>query len=480
MNQIKLRKNWMILVIISIVFISGVCFISDTASSSNGKGSWTTKLSMPTARAGHGVVSCNGIIYVIGGYNDSGFLDKVEAYDPISDLWETKTPMPYGRAEFGICAVGLKIYVIGGCLTLLGKNDSIYPGNKLNNVLVYDILSDSWSFKTPMPTPRICPGLGVVNGKIYAIGGAGLQWNDCCFYFYTALDTNEVYDPINDSWETLSPMITPRHHAGVAVINDKIFVCGGNKNEDLWPAIGIVEAYSPITNTWETIASMPKKLTEFGITSVDDKLYVIGGLCYTEQHINDVFVYNPRNNQWSNMSSMPTTRYGQGACTINGKIYVIGGADEGVRSIYSERNYYLATNEEFTPSLSNINYSSTASILFPSEDATLSGSTTILGNASVTNGTLHSVQISFDSDSWVTANGTELWSYILDTTNLKDGNHTISVRCYDGVGYSPIEMRNVTVQNIQELNDNDTPGFELISALCAFIIILFWKQKIKH
>jgi N-acetylneuraminic acid mutarotase len=480
MNQIEIKKIWIILATITIVISLGASFISVATSSSNGKGLWTTKASMPTARAGHGVVSCNGKIYVIGGYNNSGFLDTVEAYDPISDKWETKAPLPYGIAEFGICAIGNEIYVIGGCNSLQGEDETIYPGNKLNSVLVYDTLSDSWSFKTPLPTPRISLALGVVDGKIYAIGGSELKWNDCCFYFYLALDTNEVYNPINDSWETLSPMITPRHHVGVAVINDKIFVCGGNKNEDLWPAVNIVEAYSPSTNTWESLALMPKRLTEFGITSVDDKFYIVGGLCYPEYHINDVFVYNPRNNQWSNISSMPTTRYGQGACAIDGKIYVIGGAVDGMRSIYSEQNNYLDKNEEFTPPLSNLTYNLSVNISYPSENALLSGSITVIGSASVTNETIYNVQIRIDSDSWITTNGTESWSYDLDTTDLKEGIHTISVRCYDGVGYSSIEMRNVTVQNIQELNDNDTPGFELISALCAFIIILFWKQKIKQ
>ena len=479
MNQIEIRKNWMVLVIIAIVVALGVSFISDAASSSNGKGSWTTKLSMPTARVGHGIISCNDKIYVIGGYNNSGFLDTVEAYDPISDHWVTKTPMPYGRAEFGICAIGNEIYVIGGCHILHGTPDSIYlgPKDKLNSVLVYDTQSDSWSFKTPMPTPRISLDLGVVNGKIYAIGGAGLQWNDCCFYFYKALDTNEVYDPINDSWETLSPMIAPRHHIGVAVINDKIFVCGGNKGADLWPAVDTVEVYSPNTNTWETLTSMPKRLTEFGITAVDDKFYVIGGLCYPEYHVNDVFQYDPRNNQWSNMSTMPTIRFGLGTCRVDGKIYAIGGAEDGIRSIYSTSNY-SATIEEFTPP-SYITHRPTVRITFPSENALLSGSTTILGTTSVTNGTLQSVQIRIDSDSWITANGTESWSYNWNTTNLKEGNHVISIRGYDGVGYSHIEMINVTVQNIQEL-DNGTPGFELIIAFCALVLILFWKRKRKR
>jgi len=479
MSQKEIRKIWRVLFIIVIVLILGISFFSGATSSSNGKGSWTTKLPMPTARVGHGVVSCNSKIYVIGGYNNSGFLETVEVYDPISNLWEVKTPMPYGRAEFGICAIGTKIYVIGGCLALQGKFDYIYPANTLNSVIVYDTQSDNWSFKKSMPTPRIGLALGVVDGEIYAIGGAELKWNDCCFYLYKALDTNEVYYPINDSWETLPSMITPRHHVGVAVINDKIFVCGGNKYDDLWLSVSAVEAYSPNTNTWETLSSMPKMLTGFGITVVDDKFYVIGGLCYPKYHVDDVFVYDPRNNQWSNMSSMPTIRFGLGACAIEGKIYAIGGAIDGVRSFYSESNSYLTENEEFTLPPSNITYSWAIIPEFPSENAFLSGSLAIFGTASVTNTTLQSVQIRIDNNSWITANGTESWSYGWDTTNLTEGKHVIGIRSYDGIGYSPIEMINVTVQNIQEI-DSVTPGFELTIGLFALVFILFWKRKRKR
>ena len=176
------------------------------------------------------------------------------------------------------------------------------------------------------------------------------------------------------------------------------------------------------------------------------------------------------------MSSMPTTRFGLGVSAIGGKIYAIGGATDGIRSIYSKNNYYLIENEEFTLSLFNTNYNLTVNIIFPSENALLSGSTAILGTASVDAGTLKSVQIRIDNGSWITAIGTESWSYSLDTSNIKDGNHIISIRSYDGVGYSSTEMINVTVQNIQEI-DGVTPGFELTIALFALVFILFWKRK---
>jgi N-acetylneuraminic acid mutarotase len=57
----------------------------------------------------------NGKIYAIGGYNDSsGCLSTVEEYDPATDTWTTKTPMPTTRAGLAIGVVNNKIYAIGG------------------------------------------------------------------------------------------------------------------------------------------------------------------------------------------------------------------------------------------------------------------------------------------------------------------------------------------------------------------------------
>ena len=61
-----------------------------------------------------------------------------------------------------------------------------------------------WTRKTDMPTGRDGLGIGVVNGIAYCVGGwtAGLP--------STATGIVEAYDPLNDSWSTKTPMPTPR------------------------------------------------------------------------------------------------------------------------------------------------------------------------------------------------------------------------------------------------------------------------------
>ena len=38
---------------------------------------------------------------------------------------------------------------------------------------------------------------------------------------------NEAYEQENDSWATLTPLPTPRHRIGAAVVNNVVYVPGG-------------------------------------------------------------------------------------------------------------------------------------------------------------------------------------------------------------------------------------------------------------
>jgi hypothetical protein len=58
-------------------------------------------------------------------------------------------------------------------------------------------------------------GMGVVQGRLYAIGGA----TDASF--------DEVYDPSTGCWSRIPPMAEPRLGLAVGVVGDNIFASGG-------------------------------------------------------------------------------------------------------------------------------------------------------------------------------------------------------------------------------------------------------------
>ena len=59
--------------------------------------------------------------------------------------------------------------------------------------------------------------VGVIRGIIYAVGG---------YDGSTHLNTVECFDPVRNSWTPVANMTSRRSSAGVAVINNKLFVVG--------------------------------------------------------------------------------------------------------------------------------------------------------------------------------------------------------------------------------------------------------------
>jgi N-acetylneuraminic acid mutarotase len=149
--------------------------------------------------------------------------------------------MPTSRVEFGACVVNGKIYAIGGATN--------HGASPFGMVEEYDPFTDTWdNTKIPMPTPRKGAAYGVIGNQIYVAGGTAVS-------NFTASRKLEIYDPILDSWDTSkAAMQIAIYEAQGAVINDKFYVTGGLLGSSPWTGQKIVQMYDPITGherrTW--------------------------------------------------------------------------------------------------------------------------------------------------------------------------------------------------------------------------------------
>src|SRR2546425_2136527 len=242
---------------------------------------WTAKARMPTPREGLAVGVVNGILYAVGGISapmGGRILATVEAYDPTKDTWTVKASMLTHRSGHAVGIVNGILYAVGGAGSPEG--DFSIP---LRTVEAYDPTTNKWTARTPMPTHRAQPdtlgwdggrhllAVGVVNGILYAVGGA------CCApgENVTILSTVDAYDPATDTWKTKAPIPTPRY-GPVGVVNGILYAVGGvSKNAGI---ISTVEAYSPTTNSWMAKAPMPTPRNGHAVGVVNRTLYVVGGL----------------------------------------------------------------------------------------------------------------------------------------------------------------------------------------------------------
>ena len=191
---------------------------------------WAARADMPTARALFGASAVGGTIYAIGGTTIG--LDKlgaVEAYDTVTDTWTRRADLPTPRNALSTAVVDGKVYAIGGWgidrpeggWESLDKT-AVVPD--FSTVEVYDPKTDSWATRADMPTARSHMTVSTIGGKIYAIGG-GLPPRSRGGAAYLPL--LEVYDTATNRWAPAADLPTPRTVPSSIVIDGRIYAMGG-------------------------------------------------------------------------------------------------------------------------------------------------------------------------------------------------------------------------------------------------------------
>jgi len=223
--------------------------------------------------------------------------------------WTRKADMPTVRWELSTCVVDGKIYAIGGA-------SPVYQASRA--VEAYDPVTDTWTTKSEMPTARSGLSASVVDGKIYAIGGGAASSSS--FLGMRSLSTVEEYDPATDTWTTKSEMPTGRYQHSTSVVDGRIYVIGGSPSYP-WSPIRALDVYEPATDTWTREGNIPVPRYTSSSSVVDGKIYVFGG--YSNGHSADE--YDPMTDTWTRKAAMPIARHGLSTSVLDGKIYAIGG-----------------------------------------------------------------------------------------------------------------------------------------------------------
>ena len=96
----------------------------------------------------------------------------------------------------------------------------------------------------------------------------------------------------------------------------------------------------------------------------------------------------------------------------------------------------------------------------PSAGATVSGAISLAGSAG-DNVAVTRVQVSVDGGAYAAATGTSSWNSALDTTNLANGGHSVTVRAYDASGNSALSSVAFTVSNVSAPSDATAPEISI-------------------
>ena len=265
-------------------------------------GAWKAVPSMRSQRTGAGVAELGGKLYVVGGHengygedDDGKNVSSVERFDPKSGAWEAVPPITRahrGAWAPGVAVLGGKLYVVAG-------------GSPLSATSVdrFDPELGAWEALPSMLWPAFFTmSLEALDGKLYAIGGmdhVGVQ----------------RFDPVIGKWEVIAFMSTPRHNPGLAVLGGKLYALGGTRDSTYKDTEGdildvsSVERFDPKSGAWEAVASMGTARMKPSVAVLDGKLYALGGGSgvQAEGHTS-VERFDPESGVWEAVPSMELPR----------------------------------------------------------------------------------------------------------------------------------------------------------------------------
>ncbi|RIA79774.1 hypothetical protein C1645_745697 [Glomus cerebriforme] len=182
----------------------------------------------PPKRAFTSSVSYEGKIYIFGGNNNNDiFFNTLDILDTINLRWNfgSFTNIPLPRNKHTATLVDRVIYYIGGEL----ENGNFVP---MDDIYQYDIVLDSWSFKSAtlapggVPGPRYGHSAVLVKDKICIFGGRS---------FGSPKESIAMLDTTNLTW-TIPQFVNPKlpnlpnlvYHTSTLLEDKYMFVAFGN------------------------------------------------------------------------------------------------------------------------------------------------------------------------------------------------------------------------------------------------------------
>ena len=267
---------------------------------------------LPAVRQEHGAAALNGEVYVLGGFTPDASA-SVQAYDPEEDSWRDVADFPVVFHHPNVAVVAGKLYVAG---FLFGS--SLRDGD--GRTFAYDPDADEWEQRASMPvgTDRGSACVATLDDDIYVFGGAS----------EATMPDASMYDTLADEWTPLPPMPALREHCVAAGIGGKIYIVSGRANSiqgiqiESW-------VYDPVSQTYDERAAMPTPRAGGAGAVLAGRIFVFGGEGNDDDPegvFHEIEAYDPVADSWEELPDMMTPRHGFAAASVGDRIYLPGGA----------------------------------------------------------------------------------------------------------------------------------------------------------
>lgn len=228
----------------------------------------------------------------------------VEKFNPYLDQWHLVSRLPRPLHSVGAVVLQGKLYVLGGYDNSNNISDCVYE-------YVNDTKEGEW-VECPELTllqPRCKHAAVAFNGKIWIAGGSlqgGIE--------FTA--SVHIYDPQRKCWEIGPSMNVKRDYANLLVVNNALYVVGGDVGNDGTQKVRTIEAYNEESREWEVVTAFKVRPNSTAHN-------------YSVSH-----TYSPKDH-----------RRGFSTCAVNNSIYIFGGCSEDDYESNTCDSYDLISNK---------------------------------------------------------------------------------------------------------------------------------------
>lgn len=245
----------------------------------------------------------NKEVYVFGGYTSSTYAYK---YNPATDVYTPLATLPVGFHGASAVTGNGKIYILGGS-SRSGPND----------LIIYDILSDSYTRQTVAGMPSMSYSQVAISGNKIYIPQPDNTTN--CYILDLSTYTIRILN-------LASAGITVTYDVG-AVSHGEWIYCAGGRPARTTTAVGINRFYRINVNTdaIEILPILPSAATTgTQIYASENDIYILGGSS-ANKVLTVSMAYAIDRGYWRTYPSPEGIRYGAATGYIDNKFTFIGG-----------------------------------------------------------------------------------------------------------------------------------------------------------
>jgi N-acetylneuraminic acid mutarotase len=251
----------------------------------------------------HGIAVVNNKLYVIGGSVSKGgqnlgvATDEVAMFDPSTAEWKKVASMTSPRAYLATAVWRNTIYAVGG------ENQN---KQKLDSIECFDVELNQWRALTHLPGgARVGPAAAVHQDGLFVVGGYNRNTHK-----RGVLENVAFYDLLYKRWIVLNPLVVPRCHASLVVIDNRLFLIGGRtrlRDSKSMTSVDAIEEYNLDSDKWTQKTAMKHGRHDMGCTAIGTRLYIVGGIKSPNPAcVSSVECFDIATNEWiENVATFP-------------------------------------------------------------------------------------------------------------------------------------------------------------------------------